>query len=305
MISHPRIQFRQLFALAVIACLAFGAESQATETRVAGELLSKITMSDVLSVKDDSSQDSSGGNQNSTGTAVLGTESLSRFLTQSNIKHDVQRNHITVGPQQTASGQMLPSGLTLRLTVDADSNRVIAELPIRLIPEADTDNETSLMQTLRKTTQLPKIHLGIRDNRLTLETWLTNQHVDESIMLKAIDRLSEAYRVIQTPATSIGETATASKISLAGTWSAKTSQTDGWAVRFEASGNYTLVHTNKGKNTVSKGTYQIENQALILTETNGTRLAGILTTKNANTFQWTLRNKAGIAKMTLHFKSTR
>ena len=89
--------------------------------------------------------------------------------------------------------------------------------------------------------------------------------------------------------------------SLVGTWSAKTSATEAWAIRFENEGRFLMVYTSSGKNSVSRGQFSITAKRLVLSESAGTTLSGMLETDSNDRFAWKLQDKAGNSLTTLKF----
>lgn len=326
------MKFRALFPVLMIALSVFtnasnGRSALAEETRVAGDLFSKITMSDVINEKENVTQGSPEKEAGSTGTSILGTQSLSKFLLRSDIKHDIQRNLITLNSPQATSG------IVIRMTTDTESERIYLESPFRGLSDMLVIGDQTLLQILRTTSRFPNVNLSASQfdgqSEFVFQTWITNQQTTETHLRDAIDRLTTVVSATKTMASSIDEPlakaaankgsvektpsipsakvtsakATTPQPSLLGTWSAKTSTVDGWAVRFDAVGTYTLVHTRNRKNTISKGTYQRTGESLTLTESNGTKLSGPLTMHSDDQFDWSLKNQSGVVSLTLSFKS--
>lgn len=90
--------------------------------------------------------------------------------------------------------------------------------------------------------------------------------------------------------------------SIAGTWSAKTSATDAWAMRLGSDGQFLMVHAADGKNSTSKGRFQFGNDRLSLGESGGVTLVGAVRWVSNSAFAWDLQDKNGKVLTTLNFK---
>ncbi len=72
--------------------------------------------------------------------------------------------------------------------------------------------------------------------------------------------------------------------SLAGKWSAAKSAKEAFAVQLTADGKYTLVHVADGKQTKSSGTFTLAGQQLTLAGSDGTKIAGNITSQSQQQF---------------------
>lgn len=83
--------------------------------------------------------------------------------------------------------------------------------------------------------------------------------------------------------------ATSKTLRLNGTWSARISAEEAWAIRFVNDAMFTMVHTRGEKNSISRGNFEQTRDHLKLTENGGLVLGGTLS-GNSDSFRWTLGN---------------
>lgn len=330
----PRLNAIVLITALVSSC---GVSSHAqnaspSKTRVASDLFSGITMSDVVPERQKMDSDESKRNS----AEILGPLSLSKFLNKNSINHDVTAGILSIGKDQSEYS------VRFQLSVDAESKRIKVQVPAK----TKASNDDRLRKLLIAVSKLPQVYLIADGDQLALQTWISNQDVTNEKLQTALKRLSDASAETQTLAspTAVASTTSATKSEkastltnaknakatskgnppatptrlsadlLVGTWSAKTSTSDAWAVRFGRTGTYTLVHTRNGKNAISKGSYNVSDNRLTLQESTlqksslqeskGTTLTGTVTSHSTTQFSWGLQNGQGQTTTTLQFKST-
>ncbi len=288
------------------------------------ELFSEISMSETVI---DASQPSALPSKSP--AAILGAASLSKLFSALGIECAVESLAVRVD-----LAELLPAaddtaeGGTLHFRVDADADRIDVVLPLDSLPVDASGNGVSvngekLMALLVALQNHDHVQLVASGKTLALHTSLGNRDVTADRLRTVAERLALAATktasiatTVSTkpavaevnldettsarPATTAAGTTSAAK-ALVGTWSAKTSASDAWAVRFDADGNFVMVHTRNGKNSVSRGTYQATGDRLILSESAGVTLTGTLERPSANAFQWRLQNAGGDVVATLAF----
>ncbi|MCC9600780.1 hypothetical protein LOC67_09405 [Stieleria sp. JC731] len=111
--------------------------------------------------------------------------------------------------------------------------------------------------------------------------------------------VAQAQASNQSPAT-VQVSSAVAVVDLVGTWSAKVTESQAWAIRLNADKSFALVHTQGGKNQVSQGSFKIENDKLIL-QGSGLTLKGGVTLGNKS-LAWQLENATGTPTIKLNFK---
>ncbi|WP_145212147.1 lipocalin family protein [Planctomycetes bacterium TBK1r] len=298
------------------------------------ELFSEISMSETVA---DASRPPATSSK-TTGT-VLGAASLSKLLSADGIQCAVVSSAVRVEVAELlpANNDDAPQG-TLLCTVDADADRIDVVLPVDNLPVDASGNEQSvdgekLMALLVAMQNHDHVQLVASGKTLALHTSLSNQGVTADGLRTVAERLALAATkttgiaatvltkqavagvntndtppgrpaITSADTTSVATKATATKsaaATLVGTWSAKTSASDAWAIRFDADDNFVMVHTRSGKNSVSRGTYQTTGDRLVLSESSGVSLTGTLERTSGNAFRWRLQNTGGDVVATLSF----
>ncbi|KAA5547135.1 lipocalin family protein [Roseiconus nitratireducens] len=226
----------------------------------------------------------------------------------------------------------------MELTVDAEAGRVRVRLPLaNRAPSQPVDGQP-LMRLITAVSQQPRMRLQATDSALSLVVSVPNQKLNVTAIRKAVvelsgfaDRNAATVNAItkvdanqpdaSSNAASTNAVAKASPTkptqpkqtlpkqtqptdpqSLVGTWSAKVSNQDAWAIRINADQTFTMVHTRSGKNAISKGTYRIADQTLVISESGGVSLSGKLSATTAKSFRWTLLDKNGKPATSLDFQ---
>ncbi|QDV41746.1 hypothetical protein Enr13x_15890 [Stieleria neptunia] len=262
--------------------------------------------------------------------AVLGAASLSKLLSAAGIECAVESLAVRVD-----LAELLPTADdasqqgTLQFRVDADADRIDAVLPMDRLPIDASGNGVSgndvsvngekLMALLVALQRHDHVQLIASGKTLALHTSLSNQGVTADRLRTAAERLTLAATKTASITTTVLTKASVAEAStdndtppaqpattpaaepLDGTWSAKTSANDAWAVRFDADGKFVMVHTKSGKNSVSRGTYQTTGDRLVLSESAGVTLTGTLERPSSNAFRWRLQNAGGDVVATLAF----
>lgn len=297
-------------------------ESLGGET-LPGDLFSKITMSDTIA-QTAASASSVADNSNT----ILGVISLSKLFSADQIQFDIQAQSLTVRVVDVLPiSATMPSvkDATLTLSVDAEANRIDLLLPVRTIANNASIHGPSMIELLAKLTSHSNIQLTVADQTLVLHTSLINQRVTtdqiRTVVRQAVVAAADVQPILASIESKV-ENAVESKVAEAkqttpvaspvaatppastlmiGTWSAKTSATDAWAIRLADDGSFVMVHTRSGKNSISRGQYTINQNRLTLSETGGVTLKGTLDQTSQKQFSWKLQDDNGKTLTTLAF----
>ena len=72
-------------------------------------------------------------------------------------------------------------------------------------------------------------------------------------------------------------------------------------MRLNSDNTFAMVHTRNGKNSVSRGSYRVDANRLIVQETDGVSLTGQLNRQSDKSFAWKLQDASGKTLTTLNF----
>ncbi|WP_147869894.1 hypothetical protein [Stieleria maiorica] len=251
---------------------------------------------------------------------ILGPAALSTVLDEAGVASEIESQSLRVD-----LADMLPTEPDavkrndLRFSVDAEAGRIDVVMPIEglsigaLDDGAAVDGEKlmALLVALQNHSHVQLVALG---KTLAYQSSLSNHDVTPERLRVAAKRLSTAATdtasmvpaVMMKPSVSPTQRdvtpASQSSSTLVGTWSAKTSVSDAWAVRFADDASFVMVHTKNGKNLVSRGKYKATANRLELSESAGVTLAGALQRSSADAFRWQLQNSNGDVVATLAFE---
>lgn len=306
-------------AILIAAGGVVGTQNANAEDRLAGDLFSAITMSDTTAAASEKKNQTAQQRDE-----VLGVVSLAKVFSSAKIASEVDSQAVLVSlaDLSTDVAETIKTA-KLRLTVDAESHRVNVMLPLRTVTQNEPVDGAKLMRLLVRLSEVSDVQLIATKQTIALHTSLSNQSVTTEGIQAAVERLVAAANKTESiasmlgnmPTTAASESRQATKpagsttpvaatqpTSVLGTWSAKTSATDAWAIRFNADKKFVMVHTRSGKNSVSRGNYQLTANQLVLSETNGVTLKGQLIRKSEKSFAWKLQNDSGKTLTTLTFK---
>ncbi|WP_182865284.1 hypothetical protein [Stieleria mannarensis] len=302
-------------ALLCFAVIVFESPAVRAEAPLDGDLFSEISMSDT--VIDASQQLTSPAKVSA---VVLGPAALSAMLDEAGVANEVESQAVRVDLESllpTESDAVKRNDLRFR--IDAEAGRIDVVLPIEGLTVgarddgATVDGET-LMALLAALQNHSHVQLVASGKTLAFQSSLGNHDVTPERLRVAAKRLTSvaantasmvsAVMVKRSVAQSSTETAPPSQplSTLVGTWSAKTSASDAWAVRFAGDDSFVMVHTKNGKNSVSRGKYNATAERLELNESAGGTLAGTLQRSSADAFRWQLQNSNGDVVATLAFE---
>lgn len=321
----------QWIPLAILVAISGLVATQAdAEDRLAGDLFSAITMSDTTNSKSDHNHQSAKQQDE-----VLGVISLSKIFTREKIQYEVQSTTVLVRVADLSPNDTGTTNLgKLQLSVNAESQRIDVMLPLSAATKNKAAEGKELMSLLVRLSNVSGVHLTATEQAIALHTSLSNQDVTLQDLQTAAERLIAAAKKAQPNSTAIGSdqatagsvvaaaaqpakavqpvgstpeaskaAATTTKLaSVVGTWSAKTSATDAWAIRFNADASFVMVHTRSGKNSVSRGNYTFDSNQLVVSETAGVSLKGQVNRISEKSFAWKLQNDSGQTLITLTFK---
>ena len=306
-----------------------GSGDAGAEDRLAGDLFSKITMSETTAATS-----AKNGTFLEKRSEILGVVSLSKVLSAAKIKSEVQSQTVLVRLADLLPGLAETNSLgELRLSVDAEANRIDAVLPVRTIAGNQSVQGPKLMSLLVALSDISGIQLAASGQTIAFHTSLINQNVTSdgiravaerlvaaakktepitstimggqrpagSAIAKSVESAAQSTPAQPPPAQPTTLVSTAKPASVVGTWSSKTSASDAWAIRFDADNTFVMVHTRSGKNSVSKGSYQATENRLVVSETGGVTLKGQLDRSGEKAFAWKLQNDSGQTLTTLTF----
>ncbi|MCO8124043.1 hypothetical protein NHH03_20025 [Stieleria sp. TO1_6] len=287
--------------IAIVVILGWLAPTLHGDEAQSENLFSEITMSETVAasvagkaIRDDST------------LRILGARGLTQLLQSKQIQSDTQSQTVVVAAGDLVTGGIDSDERSLLLSVDAEAGQINLRMPFRQFDSSTGLDGESLMTLFKSIAQLPSIQLSATENALTLHTSIDNQQVTVDQLRTAAKRLVSAAATIAPPKSAVERTtpvaaAKSNTFSILGTWSAKTSATDAWAIRFDSDKQFVMVHTRNGKNSVSKGSYQSRDSKLVISETDGVTLQGSIDWVSAEKFQWTLQDKNGKALTKLTF----
>ena len=310
-----------------IACGILGIATLAPFSAVAADpqsedLFSKITMSDTVT------RTAAAAPIAEKNDVILGALSLSNVFLSNQVDADVQAQSVMVRLSDLMPIAEKLSSLkdaTLTFSVDAESNRIDILLPLQTIHEESSVRGPGLIKLLTALTAHSNVHLSIQDHALALQTSLANQDVTVDKIRTVVRRVVIAVTDVEPTLASIETkveapsaqpkqiaakatitptiTPSASPVSpsIVGTWSAKTSATDAWAIQLSDDGGFVMVHARGGKNTVSRGQYKFNQSRLTLVESGGLTLKGIVEQPTPKQFSWNLQDANGKTLTTLAF----
>lgn len=317
----------RLLALAVlfipfVSCLfvCCGTELSAADPSLNGNLFTKISMSETVSTPPASSSSASATPN------VFGVTSLCRWLEQETIACEIEGDGVLVDANEFLNSPADPTAnkSRLRLSVDADAGLLGLEW---MTPRSDLP-DGGLAKTHETLAQHSTVHLQRSGTQWVFKTYVSTHTVSRKLLNVRVARLSQAAKAIDalsvtaadqpntnrpssrtnTPSATAGTKtqpdagADSPNVSLLGTWSAKTSSTEAWAVRFSADNQFVLVHTRNGKNAVSRGRYQLAANRLSLADAKGLALQGTLTKTSPSALQWSIENNDGQTALSLVFQ---
>lgn len=317
--AKPRFASWSL-AFALLAFVALTASAEiSTAQDLSGDLLSEITMSDTVV--------SAAPAKTTEPKLVLGAVSLSEVFAKDQIPCEISSQTVLVALSDLAVAESESDRMgRLRLDVDADADRIDVVLPLPQITVEAVIDGAKWMQLLNRLSNRSNVQLIASAQKLALRSSLSNRDVTtdriRSVAQRLADAATDSLPLLATlqnkqsavvaatptgvspssasndPSNSITETQPAS---IEGTWSANTSATDAWAIRFGDDGGFVMVHTSGGKNAVSRGQFRATKNQLTLNETSGVTLSGILDRTAENAFRWKLTDTAGNVTTTLAF----
>jgi hypothetical protein len=303
--------------LMLASVLGMSVPSTATaEDRLAGDLFSQITMSDTTDSR--TSAPSLGRKENQ----ILGVVSLAKVLSRNQIKSDLQSRTVLVTVTDLLPKSSRSPSEKLRLAVDAEAGHIEMTLPLQNVQAAAIAEGPKLMALLSMLSDFANIQLTAADQIVALRTSFSNRELTSDRVQTAAERLvlagqktenllSAAGGAPKESATGVAvtkpgvstksSTVVAKSPSLVGTWSAKSSSTDAWAMRLNGDNSFTMVHTRGDKNSVSRGSYQIESEQLAVREKDGVTLRGPFNRTSDKSFSWELQNERRQTLKTLRF----
>ena len=268
------------------------AQDGTSANRIGGDLFTKISMSPTAEASP------SGKRENS----IVGEISLSRLLSGDGITNEIESQSVRV--QLNALIKDAPQDRYLLLSVDAESERIDARLPLDAKTIQALRPTDRLVQAMVVLGRMPNTHLIAVDKTLSLHTSRRSSDVTTLDVRTLAQRLwtgrEKLVALKGQPATRQSSKQATKPVNLVGTWSAKTSAEQAWAVRFASDRSFTLVHTQGSKNSVSSGNYEVAGSKLTLRGANGINLSGIIHVKQKS-FQWNLETADGKPALTLAF----
>lgn len=314
-----------------------------------GDLFSEISMSQVIADKTSAQQP-----RPARGETVLGNQTLTDLLVAAGLEATSSNRRVqlplTIRGDNGANG----AKRSLRFSVDAEAERIELETTIEQVQSADAlpSNRLIAWMTLAGANPQTSIVFSETESAVLLKHWIGNQSVTTNDLQNAVSKVREVARqAISTPdqrlitkqsddekprvnptrvdlarpttnktasatVSPAKRTETALPSSLLGTWSAKRSDQEAFAIRFESANRFKLVHFNNGKSTVSQGTAQLVGGKLVLAGDDGTRISGLFAAtrsaanlagaasgspSNRKAFDWSLTDAAGNVAMKLTF----
>ena len=295
-------------------------------------LFSEIKMSETLAVS---------ANEKTTSqvqaSVVLGVVSLAKSLSSAEIDNVVQSRSVIVPLANLLSDPSLSNAKdrSLTLTVDAEGERIDVFLPLDVARPGASPDGSKLYQAMLALSSESNVQLTVRNQSLHLHSSLSNRSVQADRVRAVAERLLSATTKLEpilrgalsdaatatakatasgpvpstptakpteSPSSSSQPTVAAQPVpSIVGTWSAKTSANDAWAIRFETDGRFVMVHTRNGKNSVSRGRFQVTIDRLVVSESAEMTLSGGFEKTSEQTFSWKLQDSTGKTLTTLAF----
>ena len=258
--SH-RMALTRCSAVMLIASFLFPPALSAQQST--NDLFSGILMSDTASHSAAENRQKSPSRR-----SILGVVSLHDLLIREGIDSTVENNALRIPMSSLLKKLDGAAGSDLIATIDADQGRIDLFTNSDKAIDPQRLNSQHLISLFSQLERLGNIHLVRRANQWMLHTNLSNQDVTARRLRLAAEQLASAQNKIAdnelsaqklptaaakpTPkaqqADSSGKaTASLNSNSILGTWSARTSATDAWAVRFESNQRFTLVHSRQSK----------------------------------------------------------
>ena len=299
--SNKRHQRRMTAAavLAVLLLLSLLAPTTRGQSAEAN-LFSEIEMSEVIG--------SSSERSKTVERKLVDAQQLARLLGTESVRTQVQSGIVLAAASQFGGREDQVS-----ISIDVEAGQIRLFLPILDETESASVGGKPLLALLAELSGHPHVRLSSDSTRLTLASSISNQGVKASELRRACIRLVASAAEVAPQVADLTEEALSSgrpettssqsarstktlrpdaKAMLVGTWSARISDRDAWAIRLDRDRLFTMVHTRTGKNSVSKGSYQIEGEKLVLHERDGITLTGKLDVISDTAFRWSLDGAA-------------
>ncbi|WP_143543820.1 hypothetical protein [Rhodopirellula sp. MGV] len=280
-----------------------------------GDLFSKITMSQTVAA----TQINEATAQAKTSDRIVGEVSLGKFLSGYDIQHSIESQTVRVQASELfdAAETSSDESAAFLFRVDADSQRIDIHLPIPVTSSLATSPRQGelLYQAITELSKLSNVQLVIENDSIVLHTSMGTPNASIEDMRRVAGVLQDASSSViarlvsesddsvaqQSPAVEPATPPTAIDASqMVGTWSAKVSAKQAWAIRFDDQSNFVLVYTQNGKNQVSQGQFKLADDALIL-QGKGITLNGSVTMQNDQLI-WQLKDANNNPTIKLDFK---
>ncbi len=247
---------------------------------------------------------------------ITGVSGLVQILKGAELEPTSAGNRVTV--KLESAGWVFP----ISFAVDVQRERILCDLSlVEIQTEATIDRQTMLqLMAAGDPSQSAFFAFDPTEKVIQLRTSLSNRNVTAAGFardLQQLARFAESKSKIwaglgkqpvseqEAKSGTIAKSSEAGQkadFSLDGRWSASVASGEAFAVQFDASGRFALIHLKAGKSTKSVGKAIRDGESLVLEGDTGTKLKGSLTWADAKSFQLAILDAAGKATVKLSFK---
>jgi hypothetical protein len=247
---------------------------------------------------------------------VTGTAGLKQLLQGSQFEYEVNEGQLTL--KLARSGW----GFPVRLRVDVERDCILCDLSLVQLKDAKQIDHRVLLRLMAAGDPSKRAFFAFdpAEKVVQLRASFSNRHVTPSGLVRELEGLAQladsrasiwselSPKQEKQAKTSRSDdpkpTAASSQpgSSLEGQWSASLNQKEAFAVRFDRSGRFALVHLRDGKSTQSTGKFSLQGNQLMMSGDDGVRLTSKLTWRGSQALRLEILGSSGKPGIRLDFK---
>jgi hypothetical protein len=256
---------------------------------------------------------------------ITGVSGLAQILKGEGLEHTVKGDRVELRLER--SGWAFP----VTLQVDVELERILLELSLVEIGEGKSLDQAAMLKLLSGGNAAQSAFFAFEptEKLIQLRSSMSTRNVSGAAFIAELDRLalfaderSDLWSGLtkKVPATSAATASTSApttanppasppanpparpSLSLLGQWTASVATGEAFAVKFDATGRFALVHLKGGKSNTSRGKSVRTGENLVLQGDDGTKLNGTLKWRSEKGFQLAINGADGKPAVRLEFK---